>query len=328
MAGSERASSAGRRVPSRGAKSAWATTHVDERDEKANGHDRRPPLDAALLRDFGMISRFGSERQAEMVGQLQHSHGNAFVARAIAELSQGAAGLQRAPDDAKTGFVPITSAKPRIPNLMVGETQDVSLDVTNASAAPKGTKFHWDFWLTDQSPVADAVGFHSMTGQDSPHAKVPIIGHAPGSAHGNSEVKRPGSSPEVPATGGTQLSIYVKTPRVTNRTVYIIPGGKSRPETPEGEPRLHVGDVLYVKWEFGSVDPSVANKMSLAGGKGIGNFRQKESGKWSGTTYEQRFEAWNIGEAELEMSFMFDKMDKDHALKDTITSYVLRDSEN
>jgi len=328
MAGSERASNAGRRVPGRGAKSAWATTHVDERDEKANGHDNRRPLDAALLRDFGMISRFGSDRQAEVVEQLQHSHGNAYVARALAELSQGATGLQRAPGDAKAGFVPTTTAKPRIPNLKVGETQEVDLDITNASSAPKGTKFHWDFWLTDQSPVGDAVGFHSLTGQDSPHAKVPVIGHAPGNAHGNSEVKQSGGPTEVPATGGPQLSIYVKTPRVAKRTVYILPGGKSRPETPEGEPRLHIGDVLYLKWEFDFVDPSVEGKQSFPGGKGFDHFRHKEAGKWTGTTYEQKFEAWDIGPSEIEMSFLFDKMDMKHAVTDTITSYILRDSEN
>jgi len=328
MAVSERATLAGRRGPIRGSTMSWATSHVDEKDERRAEGGGRSGLDAALLSNFGMISRFGPEQQARTVQRLQRDHGNAVVARAIAQLREDADGIQRAPDAPPAGFVPATSAKPHIVALKVGETSDVDLAVTNAGSAPKGSKFQWQFWLTDQSPTGNEVSYKSLTGQDSPHAKASVTGQAPGNAHGNSEVKQTGGSADLPATPAPQVSIFVRQPRVAKRTIYIIPGGKSRPETPEGDPRLHIGDVLYVKWEFDFVDPSVAPKEGLPGGKGLGNFRHKEAGKWSGTTFEQKFEAWDIGPAEIEMSFLFGKMDNKNAVKDTVTSYILRDSEN
>ena len=321
MARSERASEGGKRRASRGLSSRWSANHAGEKDERKIPHGNRAARDAALLGDFQLISRLGHEQQVQAIQELQHTQGNAVVARAIAELQEGT--VARSPDT----FVPELHVSTDEPQLNVGEERSVNLDVTNADAAPPGSYFRW---LADikQSAPAGVLSLGDIAPHVSPHAALPIKGRAPGQALIITQVNetRPPNG-LVAAPSGPTLMPTVRRPSVDHRRV-IVKGQDGKERVATGPVNLQVGDSLEVTCEFRNVEPGLQPSTDLEG-TGLFDVLEPQPTRWLGPTmYMKKFNTLKAGNADVQFLFWFGDMTRDQAIKTSVQAQVTQGADS
>jgi len=334
MARSERTALAGKRRLPRDLNSPWAANQAGEKDERKLLHGSRAALDAAVLKDFAMISRFGQEQQFQAIQDLQHSHGNAVVARAIAgtregtvarspwsELKQQFEAKQDSPEKPKETFVPELHVSTDEPQLNVGEERNVNLDVTNADAAPPGSYFRWLAEIKQSAP-SGVVSLGDTVPHVSPHAVLPIKGRVPGQALIITQVNetRPPNG-LVAAPSGPTLMPLVRRPGVENKRV-IIKGQDGKERLATGVVNLQVGDSLEVTCEFRNVEPGIKPSTDLEGA-GLFDVLEPQPTQWVGPTmYMKKFKTLRAGNADVRFLFWFGDMTRDQAIKTSVQAQV------